>query len=277
MKLQAFQSIYDERELLKHPGADLILESRMWHKFVVVPSDYGDAFAPARYAVDLARNNLFRLPYPNVAVQMGPFHYDDKDVLDLDWIHRAGPSTEFVVLARQNSEGIEGRIWQVHDRAMTLSHGYVRIPNDALGVEQIGEDWASELCVFDGPISAEDKGLRCVETVMFRLVLQQFVGTLNAKGAHLEVQPEPKFINQKRVAKGKSPLFGYHLLEVRPGAAIPGSRSIGDGNRASPRMHWRRGHIRTLGTGRLINIPPCLVGSPSSGVVDKDYIVQRAA
>lgn len=42
--------------------------------------------------------------------------------------------------------------------------------------------------------------------------------------------------------------------------------------RQSPRLHTRRGHLRLLNSGNRIWVSPCIVGSFSNGVIDKDYL-----
>lgn len=47
------------------------------------------------------------------------------------------------------------------------------------------------------------------------------------------------------------------------------------GTHASPRLHWRRGHIRHLRSGRKVPVRPTLVGLAERGFIDKDYAVSR--
>lgn len=42
--------------------------------------------------------------------------------------------------------------------------------------------------------------------------------------------------------------------------------------RHSPRLHTRRGHLRLLKSGNRIWVNPCLVGTSSNGIIDKDYL-----
>jgi hypothetical protein len=43
------------------------------------------------------------------------------------------------------------------------------------------------------------------------------------------------------------------------------------GTHASPRLHWRHGHIRRLPSGDITNVRPCLVGSAELGTIDHDF------
>lgn len=84
----------------------------------------------------------------------------------------------------------------------------------------------------------------------------------------------PRFTNAQRAKKGKPPIYEHKVLTVSIGAvALPGVTRAG-GQHASPRMHWRRGHIRKLGTGKVIEVRPCIVGDPSRGTISKEYAIQ---
>ena len=82
----------------------------------------------------------------------------------------------------------------------------------------------------------------------------------------------PKFINSKRLAKGKIPFFTYKTLHITssPVSAAKG----GDGTHASPRLHMRRGHIRRIAGGRSVWVRSAMVGDKSLGFADKEYAVK---
>ncbi len=82
----------------------------------------------------------------------------------------------------------------------------------------------------------------------------------------------PKFINEKRIKKGKVPFFSYWTLHLKQ----PERENIGVGrSHASPRLHLRRGHIRRLPNGKSVWVVHCLVGNKSCGIVQKDYLLTR--
>lgn len=83
------------------------------------------------------------------------------------------------------------------------------------------------------------------------------------------------FINSTRAAKGKGPiLFDWHTVTIEP--APPKGESLG-GTHASPRLHERRGHWRTLASGNRVWVRHCTVGEASRGTVFKDYRVGAAS
>lgn len=92
----------------------------------------------------------------------------------------------------------------------------------------------------------------------------------------VDVDP-PESLNKKRLRSGKSALFTYKTLHV-----ISGDRRESEGNRdgdaddrKSPRLHFRRGHIRHLGDGRITWVQQCMVGDRRLGMVDKAYSLHK--
>lgn len=80
-------------------------------------------------------------------------------------------------------------------------------------------------------------------------------------------------INSKRKAKGKGPvLFDWHTVDVAP---VTKKMPHQGGTHASPRMHDRRGHWRTIkASGKRVWVRDCKVGDAGRGVVFKDYKVK---
>lgn len=87
--------------------------------------------------------------------------------------------------------------------------------------------------------------------------------------ATVEHQP-PKFINSKRIVKGKVPFFSYRTLHI---TADTQEKSVSSGTHASPRLHFRRGHIRKFPDGKRFWVRATLVGDKSKGFLYKDYAV----
>jgi hypothetical protein len=99
---------------------------------------------------------------------------------------------------------------------------------------------------------------------------------INARGVELQTEPAPTKLNRKRFQRNKPPLYEYHILKI--GGYSSGGRVLGFGaSHASPRAHWRRGHIRTIHEGtpkqKKIPIPATLINGP--GFVSKDYEISR--
>lgn len=77
-------------------------------------------------------------------------------------------------------------------------------------------------------------------------------------------------LNEKREARGKLPLYSYHVLKLRRSINYHGLDLPHDDKRRSPRLHLRRGHWRRVGTHKTW-VRWSVVGDESLGVVDKSY------
>ena len=82
-----------------------------------------------------------------------------------------------------------------------------------------------------------------------------------------------KQLNKKRKKKGKPQIFIYKTLKIDCGDRVVKNGVGGDNDRHSPRIHLRRGHIRTMQNGKTTWVQPCVVGDKTRGVVVKDYHV----
>jgi hypothetical protein len=98
--------------------------------------------------------------------------------------------------------------------------------------------------------------------------LYDLLVALSCKNVDARSLSPPEKLNKRRIARGKQPFFSYHVLDLFEHSEV--GNSIG-GSHASPRLHWRRGHVRRLPTGRNVWVRAALVGNPALGFVDKDY------
>jgi hypothetical protein len=97
------------------------------------------------------------------------------------------------------------------------------------------------------------------------------LAVINAQGVTLENIAAPDKLNRSRKKRGVTPLFEYNI--VRIGSSSNYHKHLESGERRSPpRLHWRRGHTRTLSTGSKTFVRAALVGDASAGVIDKHYI-----
>ncbi len=84
-------------------------------------------------------------------------------------------------------------------------------------------------------------------------------------------QCDPR-VNARRIRDGKLPLLETKVLTIEvPGSARLRSSASGLADRASPRQHLRRGHIRALACGTRIWVSACVVGDAGRGAVSKTY------
>lgn len=102
--------------------------------------------------------------------------------------------------------------------------------------------------------------------------IEDFILSLQQEQTAYIPKAKPSLINSKRAAKGKGPaLFDWRTVKVEP--VKPKSEHQG-GTHASPRLHDRRGHWRTMKkSGKRVWVRDCKVGEASKGVVFHDYQV----
>lgn len=80
---------------------------------------------------------------------------------------------------------------------------------------------------------------------------------------------------KRQISSGRGvPAFEYRILTIKPRKADK-SRTATASAHASPRLHWRRGHVRRLPSGNLTWVTSCMVGDSVAGTIDKDYRVKR--
>ena len=76
----------------------------------------------------------------------------------------------------------------------------------------------------------------------------------------------------KKIRQGKVPRYEWKTVVIEP--SKPKSAPQG-GTHASPKWHERRGHWRTMKTGKKVWVRNCEVGDKKLGAVFKDYILEK--
>jgi hypothetical protein len=86
--------------------------------------------------------------------------------------------------------------------------------------------------------------------------------------------PEEAATNRKRISKGKKPLIEFKVATIEGKKTMMSSTP--HGTHASPRLHWRRGHWRTMTkSGKKTWIAPMEVGDEDNGRVIKTYAIGK--
>lgn len=121
-----------------------------------------------------------------------------------------------------------------------------------------------------------DTPLRREECYSVLCTIKHFLDLLGQKAVEAH-QPRSKrsLINDKRKAKGKSPLlYDWHTVIIEPPKP---SQEYQGGTHASPRRHQARGHWRTYKSGKRGWVAECWKGNASKGTVFKDYELRGQA
>lgn len=90
-------------------------------------------------------------------------------------------------------------------------------------------------------------------------------------GAITHQEPLAPAVAQRRAKTGKLPIFETKRLSILFERKQTFKSRGPAGDRASPRQHMRRGHIRRLSGDRNIWVSPCVVGDPEAGIIEKTY------
>lgn len=109
---------------------------------------------------------------------------------------------------------------------------------------------------------------------------------LMSKGVTTEHHPAPEKPNKARERKGRPQIAERYVVRIAAGdlrtiTTEAGEETIAGHVRGSPRLHWRRGHFRTLNRGsggeRVIPVAPAMIGANETAgeVRRKAYEVRR--
>jgi hypothetical protein len=101
---------------------------------------------------------------------------------------------------------------------------------------------------------------------------------LCSKTTEILSQSAPQKLNKARLKSGKIPLFSHSIVRIVPERFIRESVAEAGRTHKSPRLHWRRSHLRIYNRGMeaeyKIVIARCLVGKPELGTVTHEYKVE---
>jgi hypothetical protein len=195
------------------------------------------------YSIELIRNNLFQLPFPICYYEFSFVDYiynvivsiaEDKVIVSHGFVEQ---DKDFIAYVGSESFENNGKI-------SSDDHTHFLNPRYEFGPE-----------VWD-----EEKAMKYFFDAMTTGVLS-LTSLLNAQGVETIRTPAPDRLNKHRVAAGKYPIKENNEIRIRVGKQLRYVSGNEVGNHASPRMHWRRGHIRHLPDGKITNVRPCLVGS----------------
>lgn len=108
----------------------------------------------------------------------------------------------------------------------------------------------------------------------FIRILQRCLLSIHAgcKAKLCIISNKQKVINRKRIAKGKKPLYEEKMISIKPSTYYKSTGVIRGWRPASE--HRRRGHFRTLKSGRTVWVRDCKVSEGSLRKIDASYIFE---
>jgi hypothetical protein len=161
------------------------------------------------------------------------------------------------------ARGITGWVMRKHDYRALPSFVYDR-------TDPLNPDGTIRIKLIDN----DNKDPLTKESVQVTVaLLSVFLVSVHSDKPVDAYQPVAKqsFINAKRAKKGKPPLYEWRTVAIEP--VRPKAEPQG-GTHASPRLHDRRGHFRTMRSGKKVWVKACKVGDASRGTVFHDYEVR---
>lgn len=96
---------------------------------------------------------------------------------------------------------------------------------------------------------------------------------LNSRTTEIATEKASPALNKARAKKGRPPLSDHRIVTIVPGRYVDRGDGKG-GTHGSPKLHWRRSHIRTTKNGKRVAVVRHLVGKRELGEITHDYVVQ---
>jgi hypothetical protein len=106
-------------------------------------------------------------------------------------------------------------------------------------------DYGISVDIYDSSINETNAEMFCLKSW---LIVEKVIVLLATEGIDVVKESPPIALNKKRAKNGKKPFRDYHVLKATQELERE-HRDLG-GTHASPRIHFRRGHIREYEDGR---------------------------
>jgi hypothetical protein len=123
----------------------------------------------------------------------------------------------------------------------------------------------------------EDDTHKSIEenTALKSTIVALYMMTMGKNNFYMSVPThEEAATNRKRISKGKKPLIEFKTAVIEGKKTMMSSTP--HGTHASPRLHWRRGHWRTMTkSGKKTWIAPMEVGDEENGRIIKTYAIGK--
>lgn len=274
---RVIQALKDAKPLTDVPNmipnfVDLISKSAKFDLGVFGPDDNDSFMALKGTGHDILTNGLYAPPYPLTYIEM-------LTTIDGASVYTGVLSVSFKWLASMPDLPPEMVETLLIDPERTRH--FLIIGNSPGDVESYGIGLfyfeLSDEGVFTGSTINEtpvDQDHFNIHATLVEVVLELSSALLTTRGAEVVHHPASEKLNRARLKKGGEPTYAHHTIKI--GGVSTTGRVLGVGAaHASPRKHWRRGHVRTLHRGtdkeKRTLIPACLVNG--RGFISKDYEV----
>jgi hypothetical protein len=202
------------------------------------------------YAYELAQHDMFELPF-------NPVYYS--------WTFGGAIYSAFITMLEKH---VPVALFFVGDRKplQMAIMGHIRI-EDFGKMPRVGEDTLQ--LIIKGQMlykfpdvefshnKAEEELYQMVS--YFVLVFTALMESSHVKTRKTEIGEK---LNKKREKRGLPKIMPFHTVYFEVDGKEYSTGGVARGGSSSQKsMHWRRGHIRRLASGKITHVRPCLVGA----------------
>lgn len=230
------------------------------------------------------------LEYPKVIVEP---HFKDevdsmvekfKEVNDIKL-----PFPKIMIVTGEKSEDADGRVTisssSEQNGEVNFIYGYfLSQTSDGIDIDMImSRPDRKTILIYTATILHDGEQLRFLydedmpqtATYIKSAIVSIHMMTMGKNNFYMSVPtPEEAATNRKRINKGKKPLIEFKTAVIEGKKTVMSSTP--HGTHASPRLHWRRGHWRTMSkSGKKTWIAPMEVGDEDNGRVIKTYAIGK--
>ena len=249
---------------------DLIRKSAKFDLGRFGPAD-ADAFKALRdTGHDIIANGLYAPPYPLTYVELlidddGTSIYTGVLTATAKWFSSMpGLPPEMVAFLLENPDN---------------AHHFLILGNSPGDVESYGVGVYRYEVSKDGVYTGAPMNNEPLDQESFNkhasavaVILELLSGLLTTRKAEVVYHPVAEKLNRARLKRGVEPTYAHHTIKI--GGVSTTGRVLGIGaTHASPRKHWRRGHVRVLhrdtSKEKKKLIPACLING--RGFISKEY------
>jgi hypothetical protein len=236
------------------------------------------------FGAQLLNRGLFRMPYAKTAIRFQMHDIEDKfnsgaplahGFAFIDQLTSADrPATWFMLSAIRRSDWRELGTPEWFINGMLNFRERVTFNGDGTFALTAAE-FPVWLVMGDasGPRLDAQKERFTMDSRLMAMSVIGLVTSLMSPEVTSKLVPPALKLNIHRAKTGKPPLIEHRIVHLKAVNGNSGGHHRRIGERRPPRLHWRRGHFRTLSHGRIIPVAPAIVGSASRGMIMKDYVV----
>lgn len=209
------------------------------------------------YALELAKNKIFKMPYDRVYYSWSLLN----KIFGAYIIQEENPQdyARFKV------------VFMFGDKKPFRYAGIGTLEIDDLGNAAITNKKVP--LILRGTISHMAKGAKFpndeAEGIMYQSVCYYIImltALMESPHTKTRVTSVGEKVNLKREKRGVPQIMPFHTVYFEVDGKEYNTDGSGVGSGSQKRLHWRRGHVRHLSSGKITHVRPCLVGALGTDV-----------